>query len=80
MRLQALIGKAQTRTHEGLLPKIAVRGDSGWTIRNAPPTIFHMFEPGTLLSNDDDWLKHGNWREFIGKMFRGYRSSLSVDL
>jgi hypothetical protein len=77
MRLQTLIGKAQTRTHEGLLPKIAVRGDSGWTIRNAPPTIFHMFEPGTLLSDDDDWLKHGNWREFIGKMFRGYRSTLS---
>ena len=36
-----------------------------------------MFEPGTLLSNDDDWLKHGNWRDFIGKMFRGYRSTLS---
>ena len=76
-RLQALIGKAQTRTHEGLLPKIAVRGESGWTIRNAPPTIFHLFEPGTLLARDDDWLKHGNWRDFIGKMFRDYRSTLS---
>ena len=76
-RLNALIRKAQTRTHDQLLPKIGAHEDEGWKIKDAAPTIFHLFGPATLLAPDDDWLRLGDWRSFAGGMFQKYRETLS---
>ncbi len=76
-RLDALIRKAQRRTHEELLPKIAAQDGGGWKIRDSLPAIFHLFGPNTLLAADDDWMRHADWRLFLDKMCQGYRSTLS---
>ena len=78
-RLDTLIRKAQRRTHEQLLPKIAEREEGGWTIRDSLPTIFHLFGANTLLASDDDWMRHADWRAFLGTLYPAYRTTLSSE-
>ncbi len=76
-RLDAIIRKAERRTHEELLPKIAKQETGGWKIRDSLPTIFHLFGASTLLAPDDDWMRLKDWRAFLDTLYPGYRSTLS---
>jgi uncharacterized protein (DUF2252 family) len=76
-RLKQLIHRAERRTHEELLPKIAIHDGETWKIKDAPPSIFHLFGPNTLLDPDDDWMRLGGWQAVVGKMYRKYLSTLS---
>jgi uncharacterized protein (DUF2252 family) len=78
-RLKRLIVRAERRTHENLLPKIAVRDGDTWTIKDSPPTVFHLFGAATLLPPDDDWLRLGKWQAVVDKMYRKYLSTLPAD-
>jgi uncharacterized protein (DUF2252 family) len=78
-RLQQVIRRAQRRTHEDLLPKIAVREGTAWKIRDTPPSVFHLFSPSTLLAADDDWMRLADWQTVIGGLYKRYRKTLSSD-
>jgi uncharacterized protein (DUF2252 family) len=78
-RLKLLIRRAQRRTHENLLPKIAVQDGEAWKIRDSLPSVFHLFGAGTLLADDDDWMRLEKWETVIGKLYQKYLSTLNGD-
>jgi uncharacterized protein (DUF2252 family) len=71
--------KAASRTHESLLEKMAEFDGEAWTIRDAPPGMFHVHGANTLFSPEDDWFSIGNWRTLIEPMWDQYLSTLSHD-
>lgn len=72
--------KAASRTQEGLLEKMAERDGDHWTIRDAPPALFHVNGPNSLLTpEDDDWFKAGDWRKMLERMWTDYLKTLSHD-
>jgi uncharacterized protein (DUF2252 family) len=76
-RLKQLMRRAENRTHEELLPKIVDHASDVWKIKEAPPSIFHLFGPNTLLAEDDDWMGLDHRRGVVGGMYRKYLSTLS---
>ncbi len=78
-RLKQVIRRAHRRTHDDLLPKIAVQDGGIWKIKDTPPSVFHLFGAATLLAADDDWMRLEKWEAVIGRMYRKYRSTLSDD-
>jgi len=62
-----------------LLPKIGIHEGAAWTIRDAPPAVFHLFGPASLLTADDDWLRLGKWEAVVERMYRKYLSTLTGD-
>ncbi|WP_216855978.1 DUF2252 domain-containing protein [Acidisphaera sp. S103] len=78
-RLQQVIKRAQRRTHEDLLPKIAVNEGAVRKIRDTPPSVFHLFGASTLLAADDDWMRLTDWQTVIGGLYKKYRATLSSD-
>lgn len=71
--------KAASRTHESLLEKMAEFDGEAWTIRDAPPGMFHVHGANTLFSPEDDWFSIGNWRTLIEPMWNEYLKTLSHD-
>jgi uncharacterized protein (DUF2252 family) len=69
--------KAQRRTHEMLLPKMAKQLDGRWVMNDAPPALFHIHSDSTLFAEDDDWMKLGHWEVLSKKLLDEYRRSLS---
>jgi uncharacterized protein (DUF2252 family) len=78
-RLERVIRRAQRRTHEDLLPRIAVHEGTGWKIKDTPPSVFHLFGEATLLPADDDWMRLAGWQSIVGEMYKQYRTTLSSD-
>lgn len=71
--------KAAGRTHESLLEKMAEFDGSRWSIRDAPPGLFHVHGANTLFSPDDDWFTIGNWSQLIERTWSEYLKTLSHD-
>lgn len=71
------IAKAETRTHESVLAKMAVQRDGAWTLQDAPPALFHLAGPASLLGPDGDWGNTEAWRGRLAKAFEGYMQTLS---
>lgn len=77
--LKRFIGRADKRTHEELLPKMAEHDGKRWIIRDDPPAVFHMRGESSLLSADDDWLKAGNWEGILQQLYQDYLKTLAAD-
>lgn len=73
------IAKAETRTHEGVLSKMAVERDGMWTIQEAPPALFHPTGPASLLGPTSNWSNTDAWRGKLAKAFESYMETLSAD-
>lgn len=72
--------KAAGRTHESMLEKLAYRGDDAhWTIRDAPPALFHVHGPNSLYESEDSWLTLGDWRTLIMPTYDAYLKTLAPD-
>lgn len=71
--------KAASRTHESQLDKLAHRDGEHWTIRDAPPSTFHVHRASTLFEPDDAWFEAGQWRSQIGTTIDGYQKTLAPD-
>lgn len=79
-RIRRGMERAGNRTHETLLPKMAQHDSSGrWTIRDDPPSVFHLRGENSLLTPGDDWLRFGNWEALVRKLFRDYLKTLVAD-
>lgn len=71
--------KAAGRTHESLLEKMAEFDGNRWSIRDAPPGLFHVHGVNTLFSADDDWFTTANWSKLIERTWSEYLKTLSHD-
>ena len=78
-RLQRAMQKAQRRSHEELLPKLASHSNGRWTLRDAPPALFHIHSEQTLFSHEDDWMRLGHWTELTDHLYKGYLLQLRPD-
>lgn len=71
--------KAAGRTHESMLEKLAYRDGTHWTIRDAPPALFHVHGPNSLYESEDNWLTLGDWRALIMPTYDAYLKTLAPD-
>jgi uncharacterized protein (DUF2252 family) len=72
--------KAASRTHESLLEKMALHDGEHWTIRDAPPALFHVLGANTLFTADEtDMYRSGNWRKMFERTWGEYLKTLSHD-
>jgi uncharacterized protein (DUF2252 family) len=71
--------KAAGRTHESMLEKLAFRDGEHWTIRDAPPALFHVHGPNSLYESEDNWLTLGDWRALILPTYDAYLKTLAPD-
>ncbi|MFM0295751.1 MULTISPECIES: DUF2252 domain-containing protein [Paraburkholderia] len=72
--------KAASRTHENLLEKMAEHDGDHWTIRDAPPALFHVLGANTLFTPEEtEAFRSGNWRKMVERMWGEYEKTLSHD-
>ena len=72
--------KAANRTHENLLEKMAVHDGDHWTIRDAPPALFHVLGANTLFTPEEtEAFQGGNWRKMLERMWGEYLKTMSHD-
>ncbi|WP_321886520.1 DUF2252 domain-containing protein [Paraburkholderia bannensis] len=71
--------KAAGRTHESMLEKLAYRDGAHWTIRDAPPALFHVHGPNSLYESEDNWLTLGDWRSLITPTYDAYLKTLAPE-
>lgn len=71
--------KAETRTHESVLAKMATLHDGRWTIQDAPPALFHPVGPNSLLGKDSAWSDTKAWKSKLSKAFDAYLVTLPAD-
>ncbi len=71
--------KAAGRTHESVLEKLAEHDGSRWTVRDTPPSLFHVHGANTLFEPEDDWFQLGHWRALIEPMYDKYLETLVPD-
>ncbi|MBB3260269.1 uncharacterized protein (DUF2252 family) [Paraburkholderia bannensis] len=71
--------KAAGRTHESMLEKLAYRDGTHWTIRDAPPALFHVHGPNSLYESEDNWLTLGDWRTLIMPTYDAYLKTLAPE-
>jgi uncharacterized protein (DUF2252 family) len=71
--------KGQSRTHESVLRKMAVKRDGRWAMQDAPPAMFHPAGPNSLLGEHSDWADTENWKGKLGKTFDGYLATLASE-
>jgi uncharacterized protein (DUF2252 family) len=70
---------AVEHAHYVSLSRMAERSGKGWKLRDAPPTLFHLYGPASLLPADDPWAGAGNWRALMAPVYREYLQSLVPD-
>ncbi|UTH75516.1 DUF2252 domain-containing protein [Chromobacterium sp. IIBBL 290-4] len=80
MRQQLLkvADKARSQTQERLLPKMTESEDGALRLRDNPPVIFHLDEPGSPLAACDDWLGADSVAK-VGGMLEHYIATLKED-
>lgn len=78
-RVQKSMDRANSRTSEELLPKVSERVGERWTIRDAPPGVFHAGGKNTLISPEDDWTRNIKTRDGVERAFNEYLSTLASD-
>jgi hypothetical protein len=72
--------KAASRTHESLLEKMATHDGEHWTIRDAPPVLFHVLGANTLFTPEETEMYRGaNWRKLLERMWGEYLKTMSHD-
>lgn len=71
--------KAAGRTHESVLTKMAVQNNGHWTIRDAPPGLFHPSGPNSLLGKDKKWSDSDEWKGKLASAFDGYLQTISSE-
>ncbi|MFM0395675.1 DUF2252 domain-containing protein [Paraburkholderia phytofirmans] len=72
--------KAASRTHENLLEKMAERDGERWTIRDAPPALFHVLGANTLFTEEEtEAYKTGSSRKMLDRMWGEYLKTMSHD-
>ncbi|ABE33770.1 hypothetical protein DR64_4547 [Paraburkholderia xenovorans LB400] len=72
--------KAASRTHESLLEKMAEHDGGHWTIRDAPPALFHVLGANTLFTPEEtEAFRGANWRKMLERMWGEYMKTLSHD-
>jgi uncharacterized protein (DUF2252 family) len=71
--------KGQTRTHESVLRKMAIKRDGRWIMQDAPPAMFHPGGPNSLLGKDSGWVETQNWKGKLGKTFDAYLATLASE-
>ncbi|RDK03085.1 DUF2252 domain-containing protein [Paraburkholderia lacunae] len=72
--------KAANRTHESLLEKMAERDGDRWTIRDAPPALFHVLGSNTLFTPEEtEMFKSANWRKLLERMWGEYLKTMLHD-
>jgi uncharacterized protein (DUF2252 family) len=72
--------KAASRTHEGLFERMATHDGEHWTIRDAPPALFHVPGANTLFTPEEtEMFRGGNWRKLLERMWGEYRNTMSHD-
>jgi len=77
--------KAAGRTHESVLSKMAVEQDGRWVMRDAPPALFHLVGPNSLLADQSIWadpnIPHGklspSWLQYLDTLAPDRRTLLS---
>ena len=79
-QLTKAMNKAQKRTHDQLLPKIAAKVDGRWTMHDAPPALFHIHGTNTLFSREDDWMRLGHWTELTDHLYNGYLEAIKPEV
>jgi uncharacterized protein (DUF2252 family) len=79
-QLTKAINKAQKRTHDQLLPKIAAKVDGRWTMHDAPPALFHIHGTNTLFAPEDDWMRLGHWTELTDHLYNGYLDAIKPEV
>jgi uncharacterized protein (DUF2252 family) len=78
-RIRRGMEKAATRTHEGMLDKLAERVDDHFVMRDMPPGLFHVHGASTLFTPDDDWFRLGDWHKLIDGVYADYLQTLLPD-
>ncbi|SIT34985.1 conserved hypothetical protein [Paraburkholderia ribeironis] len=72
--------KTASRTHESLLEKIAGHHGDHWTIRDAPPALFHVRGRDTLFAAEEsETFREGNSRKMLERMWGEYLETMSHD-
>jgi hypothetical protein len=72
--------KAAARTHESLLEKMATHEGGHWTIRDAPPALFHVSGENPLFTGEESEMFAGaNWRKPLERMWGEYLRTMSHD-
>ncbi|MFM0499981.1 DUF2252 domain-containing protein [Paraburkholderia caffeinilytica] len=72
--------KAASRTHESLLEKMADYDGNHWTIRDAPPALFHVLGDNTLFTPEEtEAFRGANWRKMLDRMWGEYLKTMSHD-
>jgi uncharacterized protein (DUF2252 family) len=71
--------KAASRTHESMLAKMAVLQDGRWTIRDAPPALFHPGGPNSMLGKDLKWSNADEWNGKLASAFDSYLETISSE-
>lgn len=71
--------KAAGRTHESMLGKMAVLQNAHWTIRDAPPALFHPAGPNSLLDKDHNWSDTDEWKGKLASAFDSYLQTISSE-
>ncbi|WP_458765663.1 DUF2252 domain-containing protein [Cupriavidus basilensis] len=78
-RLERGMERAASRTSEALLPKLSEQVGERWTIRDAPPAVFHIRGANTLFSPEDNWMTLENREQVLDKAFKAYLNTLAPD-
>ena len=71
--------KAEGRTNESMLAKMAVEANGRWTIQDAPPALFHPGGPNTLLGKEEAWSNTEAWQGKLAAAFDDYLGTLSSE-
>ncbi|CAB3787804.1 hypothetical protein LMG28688_02545 [Paraburkholderia caffeinitolerans] len=71
--------KAEGRTSESMLEKMAAQRDGHWVLQDAPPALFHPGGPNTLLGKDHAWSNTQAWENKLAAAFDDYLGTLSPE-
>ncbi|MGF6900052.1 DUF2252 domain-containing protein [Paraburkholderia sp. GAS348] len=72
--------KAASRTHENLMEKMADFDGDRWTIRDAPPALFHVLGANTLFTPEEtEAFRGANWRKMLERMWGEYLKTMPHD-
>ncbi|KAA1000542.1 DUF2252 domain-containing protein [Paraburkholderia panacisoli] len=77
--LQKVKDKAAARTSESALRKMAVQHNGRWVMQDAPPVLFHLSGPNSLLGKHQSWADTEAWKGKLAKVFDEYLTTISSE-